>query len=185
MKSFIIAALLFSVSASAQDRFYYSQTEYDYLMKVQNKAIWTLVDRKPNMPMSVDGMLYTRCISEDGHDKAYDQWIKKYPDGYEVYCDPCEIKINDYEAVEQSLFAPNSIGTVISMPYWLADTIVTKIDTVKCVMLVSELGSPAKHQNGYGVKKGWSHLKYLDANKAEVKGFVWLSQEFDWQNPDK
>ena len=159
MKSFIIAALLFSVTASAQDRFFYSQAHFDYLTKVES----------PSLPASVDGYLFTQLNPDS-------TWFEKYPDGYEVYCDPCEVKTRDQEATEQGRF--HSIGTAISS--WYADTIVTKIDTIKCVMLVSELGGPAKHQNGYGVKKGYTHLKYLDANKAEVKGFVWLLQEFEW-----
>ena len=167
MKSFIIAALLFSVTASAQDRFYYSKTESNWFEKIKEE----------HHPRSVDGMIYTRCFSGD-HDEKYEKWIKQYPDGYEVYCDPCEVKTRDQEATEQGIF--HSIGTAISSPYGYADTIVTKIDTIKCVMLISELGGPAKHQNGYGVKKGYAHLKYLDANKVEIKGFVWLSQEFEW-----
>lgn len=178
MKSFIIAALLFSVSASAQDRFYYSQTEYNWFEEIKEKY----------HPRSIDGMLYTRCISEDGHDEKYKEWIEKYPDGYEVYCGPCAVKINDYEAVEQTVYTERAgliaaYGSMVHSQPWLFDTIVTKTDTIKCVMLVSELGGPAKHQNGYWVTG--TRLKYLDANKVEVKGFVWLLQEFDWQNPDK
>jgi len=184
MKSFIIAALFFSVTASAQDRFYYSQEQYDHLIRHEQGTIF-YGGLKPSMPISVDGMLYTRCISEDGHDAKYKEWIEQYPDGYEVYCGPCVIKINDYEAVEQTVYTERArliaaYGSVVHSQPWLFDTIVTKIDTIKCVMLISELGGPAKHQNGYGVKKGWTHLKYLDANKAEVKGFIWLSQEFEW-----
>ena len=169
MKSFIIAALLFSVSASAQD-YSFSKTEFDSIMAVQASTFGI-----GSNPVSVDGLL----ISHVNPDRT---WYDKYPDGYDIYCDPCEIKYNDWGAKEQGFVIPHNVGTAISisMPHWLADTIVIKIDTIKCAMLISELGGPAKHQNGYGVIKGRSHLKYLDANKAEVKGFVWMSQYFEW-----
>jgi hypothetical protein len=172
----LIIALLFSVCAQGQDRFYYPQAQYEYLVKFEKSATF---DKAKTMPLSVDGMRYTRIISQERHNEKHEEWIKEWPDGYEVYCGPCEIKINDYEAVEQTVY-DNKESFVTSDPPFTIRAIGWTTDTIKCVMLVSELGSPATHQNGYGVRKGWSHLKYLDANKVEVKGFVWLSQEFEW-----
>lgn len=181
MKSFIIAALLFiGIVASAQDRFYYSQEQYDHLIRHEQGTIFS-GGLKPSMPISVDGMLYTRCISEDGHDAKYKEWIEQYPDGYEVYCGPCVIKPNDHEAVEQTVYTKKAYESFASDSPFTMRAIGWSVDTIKCVMLISELGGPAKHQNGYGVIKGWSRLKYLDANKIEVKGFVWLSKEEEWK----
>jgi len=125
MKVLIFIVALFSVCAQAQDRFYYSQEQYDHLIRHEQG---TISDLPKTMPLSVDGMLYTRCISEDGHDAKYKEWIEQYPDGYEVYCGPCVIKPNDYEAVEQTFYTEKAIaayGSVVHSQPWLFDTIAT------------------------------------------------------------
>jgi hypothetical protein len=156
MKSFIIAALLlFGVETQAQYRYFFSEIEYQ-----EHRA-----NHYANL--SVDGYLFTQRL-EDG----FDEWLENHPDGYEVYCDPCNMEIGNKNAIRQNYaIPPHTKWTPISL---------SLVDTIKCVMLISEPGGPAKYQNGYEVRRGWSHLKYLDANKAEIKGFVWMSQKIEW-----
>jgi len=148
-KYLVVFLLFFCVSGFGQ--FYYSETQFKSLSD------------SPSFPCSVDGYLFTQRLPDT--QTLIDEWFEKYPDGYEVYCDPCEVKTRDQEATEMHY----NIGTAISIPYWI-DTIVTKIDTIPVLMFMADtcsLTAPTFTIKGWLVFEGGFQKTPLNINKEQ------------------
>lgn len=169
MKNLIVLVFsLLTTLVMGQEKFVYSQTQYNLHVSID----------EPYTPRSVDGFLYTELLDSS----KYEQWLERFPDGYEVICDTCKVKTKDFDAVEQVFISGSAVTSFVAPSWFRIDTIIP-FDTIKVVMITTKEIYGQKllvELNGYGVINGWSHIEYLDANKIPVKEVVWLSKEEEW-----